>query len=578
MRIVRRRWSASRKGMTRRGELQMWTRIVCGLLLVMGAVAVEAQNSTRAPEQQNARGQEYKIAGTVVNAVTGAALARAKVSLADTRARAQRIEVVTEEGGHFEFAGVSAGKYQLQGTKRGYITSSYEQHEQYSTAIVTGPEFGTEKLVLRLMPTAMIAGHVLDESGEPVRHAHVRLFLEDHSGGMSRVMEVNQAVSDDRGYFDISSLQPGRYFVSVSATPWYAVHPTAAQAAGGAGQRVSPALDVAYPTTYYGGVTEAESATPIELKGGDRQEIDVRLSPLPALHVVFHGPTDEQGQRTDNGMGRTAILQKRVFDSMEFVQAAVMRPVAPGVNELTGVPAGRYDVRISGANPGEEQFSEMNLVHDGQDLGVTQGETLGNLKVTVKLPGERPLPKQYAVGLRDSRQRIVAFRQGDASGDAPFEAVRPGEYAIIVVSPGKTYSVVKTISEAGEVTGHRVNIASGARLEVTAELAVGEVGIEGVVEKNGKPMSGVMVALVPIDPEAHVELFRRDQSDFDGTFLLRGVIPGTYTIVGVEDAWGFEWLKAGVLARYVLHGQNVIIGELMRGTVHLPDAVEVQPR
>jgi protocatechuate 3,4-dioxygenase beta subunit len=87
-----------------------------------------------------------------------------------------------------------------------------------------------------------------------------------------------------------------------------------------------------------------------------------------------------------------------------------------------------------------------------------------------------------------------------------------------------------------------------------------------------------MVGLVPNNPEANVDLFRRDQSDFDGTFTLAGVVPGTYTIVAVENAWGFEWLKAGVLARYVQHGQNVIIGEKMSGTLHLPDAVEVQER
>jgi hypothetical protein len=211
-------------------------------------------------------------------------------------------------------------------------------------------------------------------------------------------------------------------------------------------------------------------------------------------------------------------------------------------------------------------------------LSATQGEALGKLKVTVRMPGKEPLPRQYGVGLRDSRQRMVAFQQGDASGQVSFDAVRPGKYAIELVSPGKMYSVVKAISAAGEVAGHEVNITSGAGLEVTAELAEGEVGIEGVVQKNGKPTAGVMVALVPNDPEAHVELFRRDQSDFDGTFFLRGVIPGTYTIVAVEDAWGFDWLKPGVLARYTQHGQNVIIGELMRGTVHLPDAVEVQPR
>jgi len=546
-----------------------------GFWLAMAGVAGGAQSPSSMLQKSYGEGQGFKIAGTVVNEVTGAALARVKVSIADTRARAQRIEMVTGEGGHFEFTGVPAGKYALQGTRRGYITSSYEQHEQYSTAIVTGPEFATEKLVLRLMPMALITGHVLDESGDPVRNARVRLFLENHSGGMSRVTAVNQAVSDDRGYFDFSLLHPGTYFASVIATPWYEVHPVNARATGEAGQRTSPALDVAYPTTYYGGAMEAESATPIELKGGDRQEVDVRLNPVPALHVMFHVPVEEQGQRQDF---RTAILQKRVFDSMEFVQAGMLPAVSPGVYELTGVPAGRYDVRIGRASSGEEQFSEMDLVHDGQDLNTTQGETLGKLKVTVKLPREEPLPKQYAVGLRDSRQRIVAFQPGDASRDASFEAVRPGKYAIVVVSPGKMYSVVRTISGAGEVAGHEVNIASGAGLEVTAELVVGEVGIAGVVEKNGKPMSGAMVALVPHDPEEHVELFRRDQSDFDGTFFLRGVIPGKYTVVAVEDAWGFEWLKAAVLARYVQHGKNVIIGESMRGTVHLPDTVEVQSR
>jgi hypothetical protein len=549
---------------------------LCGLWLAMAAVTGGAQNPNPAPQESYAAGQGFKIAGTVVNAVTGAALARVKVSIADTRARTRKIEMVTGEGGNFEFAQLPAGKYSLQGAKRGYITSSYEQHEQYSTAIVTGSEFPTEKLVLRLMPMAMIMGHVLDESGEPVRSAQVRLFLEDHSGGMGRVTGAGGAASDDRGYFDIGVLRPGTYFVSASAKPWYAVHPPSGQAAGDSAQRVSPALDVAYPTTYYGGATEAESAAPIELKGGERQQIDVRLSPVPALHLILRMPVD--GPEEVNNF-RMPILQKRVFDSAQFVEMGRMRPVSPGVFEVTGVPAGRYDVRMKSTDPEEaDQFSEMDLVHDGQNLSATQGEALGKLKVTVKMPGEEPLPRQYAVGLRDSRQRIVAFQQGDASGQVSFDAVRPGKYAIVVVSPGKMYSVVKAISAVEEVAGHEVNITSGVGLEATAELAEGKVGIEGVVQKNRKPIAGVMVALVPNDPEAHVELFRRDQSDFDGTFFLRGVIPGTYTIVAVEDAWGFDWLKAGVLARYAQHGQNVIIGELMRGTVHLPDAVEVQPR
>jgi hypothetical protein len=54
------------------------------------------------------------------------------------------------------------------------------------------------------------------------------------------------------------------------------------------------------------------------------------------------------------------------------------------------------------------------------------------------------------------------------------------------------------------------------------------------------------------------------------------VIPGTYTVVAVEDAWGFDWMKSGVLARYVKNGQSVVVGEKMHGVLKLPEAVVVQ--
>lgn len=537
-------------------------------LLTVYAVAssASAQNPLPAGSQNSAVAQGYKIAGTVVNAVTGAPLARVKVSVAETRARAKRIETITDEGGHFEFRGLPAGKYALQGTGSGYLASSYQQHEQFSTAIVTGPEFDTEKLVLRLMPMAMIAGHVLDEAGEPVRAAQVRLYMEDHSAGMSRVVGAGGAMSDDRGYFDIGVLRPGTYFVSVNAKPWYAVHPPGENF----GQHVPPVLDVAYPTTFYGGATEAEGAAPIELKAGERQEIEIRLSPVPALRLIVRVP--------EEGPFQIPTLQKRVFDSVQPLQLSQTRPLGPGVFELTGVPAGRYDVRTGNQGPGGTQVaSEMNLTRDGQDLSEIKGEALGSLKVTVKAADEEQLPEEYTVALRDGSQRLVVFQAGQASGEATFEPLKAGKYGIVVLAPRKRYAVVKITMASGEVVArHEVEVPAGAALEVTAELLTGEVRIEGVAEKNGKPLAGVMIALVPSDPEANVDLFRRDQSDFDGTFTLPGVVPGTYTIVAIEDAWGFEWLKAGVLARYVQHGQNVIIGDKMKGTVNLPDAVEVQ--
>jgi hypothetical protein len=549
---------------------------LAGLALLLSAAAKKADSQTPAVQESPRPAQAFKIAGTVVNAMTGAPLSQARISLADTQDRSRPISTITSEDGHFEFSPLKLGKYSLQGAKRGFISAAYEQHEQYSTAIVTGPEFATENLVLRLTPMALITGHVTDEFGDPVREANVTLYFESHGGGMTRIAHYSNSQSDDRGFYDFSLLRPGKYYVSVTAKPWYAIHPvTMLDPAAVPASQVSSALDVAYPATYYNGATDPDGATPIEVKGGDRLEIDVHVNPVPALHILFRIPTDPSGQASGFQM---PVLEKRAFDSVNFVQTEGMNQVAPGVFELAGVPPGRYTVRIKNSESGQlQQSADVDLTRDGQELNESRGEPLGGLKVTIKMPGDEPPPKQYFVGLQNARRQMVGYRQGDPTGQFSFEDVPPGKYAILVGSQAKAYSVARTTSSAGESWGHDVTIAAGATTDVTAFLSSGVVRIEGVVQKKDKKVGGVMVALVPSDPVAHIDLFRRDQSDFDGTFTLQSVIPGAYTIVAIEDAWGLDWLQPTVLARYVQHGQNISIGDFMTGTLHLPNPIEVQP-
>jgi hypothetical protein len=518
----------------------------------------------------------FQVAGTVVNGLTGSALAQARVALADTRSRRNVATVVTGEDGHFEFTAVPAGKYGLMGTKAGFLTQFYEQHEQFNTAIVTGPELKTDALVLRLTPMAVISGHVTDEQGEAVRKATVSLYLDDDSGGTTRTIGVGSTVTDDLGYYDFSEVQPGKFFIAVSAIPWYAVHPSISlqEATGGS---VSPALDVAYPTTYYGGATEAEGASAIVIKGGERTQEDITMEAVPALHIIFHAP-----ETAENGGFRPPTLLKRVFDTLEGVPQGGLNPVDQGVYELTGVPAGHYTVQTSNAGQGElERSSEVNLTSGLHEIDGLHGEPLASLKMTVKMPGEEPAPKQMFLGLQDARLRTIAYSQVDAEGKAAFDALAAGKYAIVCYGPGRRYAVTRIssgVAGAADIAGHEVNATPGGAQELTLWLAAGVVNVEGAVQKAGKPVAGVMVVLIPKDPLAHNDMFRRDQSDFDGTFVVRGVIPGSYTIVAVEDAWGFEWLKPGVLSRYAEHGQGLEIGPLMQRTVVLPDAVEVQGR
>ena len=546
--------------------------LALGLILLHSSATLGVQSPNA--EQSNSPDTKFKIAGTIVNALNGAPIAKARVSIFDTSNRANPASMITSENGHFEFPGLKPGKFSLQGAKRGFISAAYDQHEQYSTAIVTGAGLDTESLVLRLTPLALLAGQIIDEAGDPVRHAGITLYQENHAGGLDRIIPVGRASTDDQGSYEFPSLAPGNYFVSVAAKPWYAIHPVSSSSDGTANPPpgVASSLDVAYPTTYYSGATEADGATPIPVRGGDRLQIDVHLNPVPALHLVFRVPNDQQGFSGP-------VFQKRVFDTVENVQTEGMQSVAPGVYELTGIPAGKYIVRRSEPKTRQLlQSKEIDLARNGQELDESISEPAGAAKLSVKLPRGDQFPKQFSIALQDSRRRTVAFRPVDTAGEVTFGDLPAGKYAILVSSATKAYSVVRTSSQGVETSGHELNVTSGVSLDVTVFLAGGVVTPEGFAKRGDKPMAGAMVILVPKDPESHQEMLRRDQSDLDGSFVLRGVIPGTYTVVAVEDAWGFSWLQPSVLSRHVQHGQKVTIGELMEGPMHLPDRVEVQTR
>lgn len=543
------------------------------LTLIFSGSLLAAQNPS--VNQQPNADAKFKIAGTVVSSLTGTPLGKARVTLTDTADRRNFAFIITTENGRFTFAPLYRGKFSLQGARRGFITAAYGQHEQFSTAIVTGTDFNTEDLVLRLTPLAVLSGKVLDETGDPVRKANVTLYMESHQAGMNRTVPVTSDSTDDEGYYEFAALAPGNYFVSVSAQPWYAIHSFSPQPrANNLPPTVSPSLDVAYPTTFNNGATDSEGATAITIHGGDHLQVDVHVSPVSVLHLIFRAPQDEkQGQGVS-----MPVFEKRVFDSAEYVNSEGMRPISPGVYEMTGIPAGKYSVRMQGSGFRQsQQFNEMNLVKDGQELDVAQSVPGASVKLTVKMPAGEPSPKQLNIALQDSRMQVVAFQAVDPAGEAAFDDIAAGKYSILVFSPNKRYSVVRTVSSGVETPGRDLSAASGSNLSLTVFLAAGVVSVEGFVKRAGKTSSGVMVALIPKDPQSHLDMFRRDQSDSDGSFVLRDVIPGTYTLIAVEDAWGFPWQQPDALKRYLEHGQNLTVGELMTNSVHLPEPVEAQP-
>ena len=65
--------------------------------------------------------------------------------------------------------------------------------------------------------------------------------------------------------------------------------------------------------------------------------------------------------------------------------------------------------------------------------------------------------------------------------------------------------------------------------------------------------------LVPDNPALQSSRIRRDQSDSDGSFTLRQVLPGTYTLLALRNGWDVEWGNPETLKLYLAGGEKITV-------------------
>lgn len=540
----------------------LWLLLIAACALHSSSSVSVAQNSALAAPPANA--SRYRIAGTVVSAVNGNALPRARVVLSNPKNLQDARATTASEDGHFAFENIAAGKYVLGAAKNGYIGQSYNQHEEFSTAIVTGADVDTENLIFRLVPAAVLSVKVTDESGEPVQGATVTLYRETHGTGERQVSAVNTRATDDLGICEFTRLIAGTYFVSVMATPWYAIHP---MISGPSGEETVAAdlriFDVAYPLTFYGDSTDPDSASPMLIHNGEHAQAEIHLGPVAALHLLFH--------TRENGFAIPSF-QKLVFDHAQFQQNISPQQISPGLFEISGVAPGKYRVTLPGVAP-----AEADVTTNGQDLSDVNGEPVSSVTATVRVLGGGKLPEMLTIKSQNSDQYNP--QPVNDKGEVSFTGVNPGAYQILAGDRTRRYAVVSVSSAGVETPGYTVNVPPGASMKLSIALTEGSANVEGFAKKGGKGFAGAMIVLVPKDPQTNRELFRRDQSDLDGSFLLQGVPSGSYTVVAIEDGWSLDWAVPEVIEKYAQHGEPVMVGgNAGAAAVKLPGAVEVQPQ
>jgi hypothetical protein len=514
----------------------------------------------------------YRIAGTVVNAATGEPVSGAMVALLTLEESTTFAATESGSDGHFAIKHLPAAKFQLTASRRGYCTGFFDQHDNFNSAIVTGEGQDSGNLVFKLSPEAVLSGVVTGDGGDPVAGATVMLFERPrgHDPG-AKIELAGSATADDTGAYEFPGLTEGEYLLAARAQPWYAISQFETGLTPQPETEQQAALDVAYPLTFFDSTADEGSATPIELTSGSRQQANLNLHAVPALHIQV-----QTAKRPDGSIAQPELRQT-VFGVDVAGSTESMSRNREGVTEFSGVAPGAYEL-TQGDPP---RIVEMNA-NASQEVDPEAGLPAVAVNGTLQPMQGTALSGAYVVTLEPVGGGAVspspqpAFATPSSFG---FRAVPAGVWRLHISNGLDTVS----IAVDGHVhPGNRLTVQDRA-LSMVVQVSAGRtVRIEGAAHKSDKGFAGAMVVLVPKDLSALAELARRDQSDSDGSFTLLNVEPGEYKVVAIQDGWELDWGNPAVIARYLRGGVAVTVKENAGGEsgkrIRLEQPVAVQAR
>ncbi len=543
------------------------TRILCRTALFLATAAIGA-HAQSVPKTTTG----YRISGTVINAASGEPVRRATLAVLSEEADGHIVESVeTDNDGRFSLDGLPAAKFPLTASKRGFLTAFYDQHEGYNTAIVTGADQDTSGLVFRLTPGAALRGVVTGDGGDPVEGAKVMLFLKPHwHNPWDRIRNAEETTTDDTGAYEFDGLAAGEYLIAVKAEPWFALHSSTI------GNRqpeteANATLDVAYPVTYFDSTSDKDSASPISLSGGNREEANINLRAVQALRLTFEAPVNQ------NGVSVSPSIQQTIFDTT-LNNISTGNPVTHNNTdefELTGLAPGHYEL-TQGDPP---RVTEIEVANS-QQIAPNPNSPAAILSGLLRSADGSALPDNMKVFLTplDETQNHELIQTKVNQGKFSFDAVPPRNWELWAYKPDFPSRIISLTIGNRTHPGNQIAVSDKA-IQVSATVSFSEMRVEGFARnKNGKGQSGVMIVMVPKEMAAFLSLARRDQSDSDGSFSLRDVVPGQYTVVAIQDGWELDWGRPEVIGRYLSHGVAVTVTESSSKLLKLSEAVPVQSR
>jgi protocatechuate 3,4-dioxygenase beta subunit len=234
---------------------------------------------------------------------------------------------VTDREGRFTFDGVAPGRYRLNAQKPGFATIGAPPE----VAVIEGqPRAG---VMLTLQRGGVIAGRVLDESGEPVINASVMAMRRPPAlpaavrQPPNVLMTAGSTQTNDLGEFRLFGLAPGEYAVQVNGRDMFG---------NSLARKTTPV------PTYYPGTTDPLAAQIISLASGQTfGNVDITVIELPSFQVSGV-VRDHNGRPVNNAQVRLTSAPSNAVLPMGPRMSNQARSDVSGRFTINAVTAGTY--------------------------------------------------------------------------------------------------------------------------------------------------------------------------------------------------------------------------------------------
>src|SRR4051812_34944112 len=538
-----------------------------------------------------------RISGRVLAADNGRPVKRARVFATAAELPGGR-GMLTDDSGVFDLTELPAGRHTLTGSKAGFLALSYGQRRplQAGTPLQLADGQQLKGIEFQLPRGSVISGRVLDEDGDAMPGAMVRVMRYQYLQGERRLTAAGNGQTDDKGQYRVWGLMPGDYYVNATARggfggPFGQFGPGAFGGGGAGGGRAAFAgrggrggpgagapvgndqEQINYAPTYFPGVASVNEAKPIAV-GLSEEVLDINFN-MQLVHVsrITGHIINPDGTAVTSGNVNLGIDVAGARGNQIGMNYG-SRIQWDGAFAIASVPPGRYMLRARGDDSETPQYAAQPVTITGADLAdltvvLAPGAAITGAVTFSGAPGASPDPSQFRITAPAADQSNVGPQPNARVGkDGAFElsGVPAGSHLIRSAGNARGF-ILKSVTVNGrDVTDTPVTLRGGETLaNVTVVFTDQQNEINGTVtNEQGTALPDYTVLAFSTDPSLWRPLSRQIMTarpDQTGKYRIRGLPRGDYYLVAVDPAEQGEWFEAAYLDEHRAGAQHLTLGD-----------------